>query len=126
MIKEACLKSISKGSYRGLEKVIYWWSKDIEKLRNKCHYTCRALKRMREKGKLELHIQKPLMLELAVKVFGLRPTGLPVQNRRKTISWKKAYPQITLLGRLELIVDTLITSQAANILPTLTASRYSR
>lgn len=50
IVGEACNQSMPKGHYKERKKAAYWWTKNIEELRKKCHSLRKHIKRGRLRG----------------------------------------------------------------------------
>lgn len=133
---EACNQSMPKGSYKWGKKPTYWWSKEIEELRRKCHVARRKLKRKRrrephEQNRVEYEVYKEARKALKIGIENSKkgcwdklckqvdadPWGLPFKIVMKKLVGRRPIPEITLPGRMEHIVDTLFPKAALTIWP---------
>lgn len=132
-LKQACDSCMPKGRYTGGKKPAYWWSQEIDKLREECNRMRRRVKRgrlqpdqdlrreefrrARKELKVAIRVSKRNSWNDLLKQVEADPWGLPYKLVTKKLVGRRPIPGLSAPGRVELIVDALFPREAATAWP---------
>jgi len=137
-LKQACDSCMPKGRYSGGKKPVFWWSQEIDRLREECNKTRRRVKRRRLQSDQEQRLEefRRARKELKVAIRNSKknswndlckqvetdPWGLPYKLVTKKLIGRRPIPGLSAPGRVEAIVNALFPREAAAVWPSRTGN----